>query len=215
MGDETKHGHGDGAFRVGIAHTSWQLERARQLVDTCYHHAGFRAAGPVRHGAGNKTITALAMRASRAIATVTLTVDGSNGLHADDQYADELGDLRAGGARLAEFGRLAVDASMPFVRVLGPLVRKAALIGRHELGMTDIVVECHPRHAEFYCRTLAFRRLGGLTQCRRVGAPAVLLHLRAGHLEDLAQQLTHNARLASLRSTIALVDSDEAALPTD
>ncbi|MFA9441662.1 hypothetical protein ACDA63_18695 [Uliginosibacterium sp. sgz301328] len=206
LGDESKHGHGDHTFRVGIAHTAWQLDKARQLVDRCYHQAGFRpGTGATAHTA-RKTVTALAMRSSAPIATVSLMLDGPLGLNADDQYADELADLRAGGARLAEFGRLAFDSAIPFVRVLGPLVHKAARIGRHELGMTDIMVECHPRHADFYCRTLGFRRMGGLTHCRRVGAPAVLLHLHAGHLEQLAQDRARTGRLTALRSTIAMVE---------
>ena len=41
---------------------------------------------------------------------------------------------------------------------------------------TDLFIEVNPRHAAFYRRKLGFSVVGGEKICRRVNAPAILLH---------------------------------------
>ncbi|MEO6431268.1 MAG: long-chain N-acyl amino acid synthase, partial [Nitrosospira sp.] len=41
----------------------------------------------------------------------------------------------------------------------------------------DAFIEVNPRHASFYKRMLGFRQISGINTCKRVDAPAVLMHL--------------------------------------
>ncbi|HEX5127989.1 MAG TPA: hypothetical protein VFW00_14680, partial [Rhodocyclaceae bacterium] len=163
------------SFRVGVAATDWQFTQAHALVSRQYRRAGYlEPQAPSSSSAS--PLVALALRntlggggESQALGTVALRCDGPSGLLADEQYRSTLDVMRAQGSRLAECGRLAVDAAAPFITVLGQLVRTVAHIAREERNVTDVVALCHPRHAHFYCRTLGFARLGELSFCQYVG----------------------------------------------
>ncbi|MDQ8023538.1 MAG: hypothetical protein REI94_16990 [Moraxellaceae bacterium] len=160
---------GAGGLSVDLAHEDWQVRRAGELLARRYGEAGLRtwSAGEARH------LSALALLGPQAVGTLSLRCDGGDGLFADAQYGQELDALRADGARIGEFCRLAVDSCLPIVHVLGEL---AAVLISHVGDLTDVVMETHPRHAAFYCELLGFRRLGPVRTCQRVGAPAQLLH---------------------------------------
>ncbi|MBS0475395.1 MAG: hypothetical protein JSR28_09630, partial [Proteobacteria bacterium] len=70
------------------------------------------------------------------------------------------------------------------------------------------IVECNPRHVGFYTRMLGFSAIGEKRDCSQVGAPAVLLHVAAGHLLHVTRQFGHVARIKCLRAD-GLADSHD------
>jgi hypothetical protein len=109
------------------------------------------------------------------VGTVSVRLDSSKGLSADELYRGELGKLRGDGARLCEFTRLAVDRTVASKPVLAGLFHTAYLYAAVVRGCTHAVIEVNPRHVTFYKMALAFERIGEERINLRVHAPAVLL----------------------------------------
>ncbi|MDD3352576.1 long-chain N-acyl amino acid synthase [Zoogloea sp.] len=130
-------------------------------------------------------ITLVASSEAEVFGTVTLRLDGEDGLLADTLYAHELRFLRQPGTRLCEITKLAVDTQHNPKEVLGALFHLIYIHARLIHGMTDAVIEVHPRHARFYKRMLGFTEAGREKACPRVkGAPAILLHLDLKHMDE-------------------------------
>jgi len=178
-----------------LARTSEQLAMADSLVERQYRFAGFHASRQRPDDESESPgLTLLAMHGTYAAATVTMRVDTPTGLLADTHYGDELAALRSRGARLCEFNRFAASTDVSVLDLVGKLLGFAWHLCHEKHGVTDVVVECHPRHAAFYRRTLGFQQAGPLTTCSRVGAPAVLLHLPLAHIAVASR---HAPRVAS------------------
>lgn len=208
---ERIHSDDKHCFRVGLAATDWQKDLAHALVIQQYQQAGL--IGPARAQSQSieavNTLVGLALPPSNTpdttvLGTLSLRLDNSEGLLADEVYRLQLDKLRNKDAQLAEFGRLAMSTQAPFVVVLGRLVRTLAHVACHSHNVTDAVVICHPRHARFYSRALGFVSLGELTFCKSVGAPAVLLHLSRERLVALTANMQTTARIYNLRSSVAV-----------
>ena len=148
-----------------------------------------------KHGKGRLVITGLGNIYPRVIygqtakmafigrgEEVTLRFDGPGGLGADEQYRNQLEALRGQGARLCEAVRLAFEPSFGTPRNLAKLFETAFEAACRGVLPSDVVIECHPRHARFYRRVLGMAQLGPLSLCRRVHAPAVLMYLPLARL---------------------------------
>lgn len=171
------------AIRIEVAETHAQRLLAHGLLCQQYQDAGYLP--PPLSWPSKQEITLLAMFGERAVATLTMRFDSpAGGLLADRQYGVLVNQYRQSGRMLCEFIRFAIAVDAPVMQVLGKLLAKGWPIGPERYGVTDIVVECHPRHSAFYRRALAFRIVGNETTCERVGAPAVLLHLPVERLHE-------------------------------
>lgn len=179
---ETKGQIGIDAIRIEVAETSAQRLLAHGLLSQQYEQAGYLP--PPLPWPSSSEITLLAMYGQRAVATLTMRFDGAGGLLADRHYGPLLNQHRGRDRVLCEFIRFAIAVDAPVMQVLGKLLAKGWPIGPEQRGVTDIFVECHPRHSAFYRRALAFRIIGNETTCERVGAPAVLLHLPVQRLRE-------------------------------
>src|SRR5207244_12732583 len=97
------------------------------------------------------------------------------GISADELYHAELEALRATGAKICEFTRLAVDKTAASKPVLAGLFHTAYLYSSVIRGYTHAVIEVNPRHVAFYGRALRFDPIGDERLNTRINAPAVLL----------------------------------------
>lgn len=159
------------------------ISQARALVRRRYADVGLGTA-QLAAAEAEEGMILVASQDGRVVGTLTLRFDGDSGAHggrgclgADEQYRSQLDALRNQGARLCEAVRLAFEPSFGTPRNLALLFEAAldaSLLGSRP---TDVVIECHPRHARFYRRVLGMAQLGPLSLCRRVLAPAVLMHL--------------------------------------
>ena len=147
-------------------------------------------------------VTLVASESGRVTATVAVGYDSAQGLAVDSLYADEVAQLRRGGARLCEFTRLAVDRAGHSMELLGALFHVAYLYARRVHGATHLLAEVNPRHVRFYLRMLGFRIAGPQRTCRRVDAPAVMLALSLDHAEEQIAQYGGHPDPAQIRHSL-------------
>ncbi len=90
--------------------------------------------------------TFIAYDEGQLVGTVSVRLDSEKGLSADDLYRSEIDALRAAGARICEFTRLAVDKTAASKPVLAGLFHTAYLYASVIRGFTHAVIEVNPRH---------------------------------------------------------------------
>src|SRR5690606_9752550 len=175
-------GESGAALRVEIANGDpRRMAAAQALVRRRYAETGLGThALPV--AAGDEGMTLLVWQGECPVGTLTLRFDGPGGLGAGEQYRNQLEALCGQGARLCEAVRLAFEPSFGTPRNLAKLFETAFEAACRGVLPSDVVIECHPRHARFYRRVLGMAQLGPLSLCRRVHAPAVLMHLPLARL---------------------------------
>ncbi|TXL68399.1 N-acyl amino acid synthase FeeM domain-containing protein [Zeimonas arvi] len=179
---------------IRVADTVGQRREASVLVSKMYGWRGYRTEGAettarpevrsARNDASPTGVTLIAFLGQRLVGTLTVGVDSPAGLACSELYPDEVARLRAEGARICEFTRLAVDGAEHSTQLLAMMFHVAFIYARQLRGGTDLLVEVNPRHAAFYRRMLDFSQLGPERVCSRVNAPAVLLGLKLEHAEQ-------------------------------
>ena len=115
----------------------------------------------------------------QVVSTLSLIEDSANGLPMESVYPNAIRERRVQGIRIAEISCLA-DRREKVLRFLDGFVQLTRLVAqyaRHQ-GVDQLLIVCHPKHAEFYRRFMAFEKIGGLTECPHVcNRPAVALCL--------------------------------------
>jgi len=152
--------------------------QTQSMVRRRYDQRGLRVTPAASPEPGLATLQALDGR--RLVGTLSVRLDGPNGLAADYSFPDELLRLRAKGRRLVEFSKLAVEGAGLSKPVLSGLFHMAYLYADAILKGDLIVMEVNPRHAPFYRRMLGAKRLE-LGHNEAVDAPSVLLCLDMAH----------------------------------
>lgn len=175
-------------YDIRPARTPHQQRAAASLVRRMYSWRGYSTESPGRRTDEAHRITLAAWQDDEVVATLTVGRDSPAGLLGDALYSEEIDRLRRGERVICEVSRLAVDPDFSSRDLLTTLFRVAHRYAQSAFGATDAVIEVNPRHARYYERQFGFRRLGGVKQCPRVDAPAVLLHQRLDALAipDLA-----------------------------
>lgn len=168
-------------FRIRLANDEGRRNLASYLVSQRYGWRGYKV-GPVR--ATPDQITLVASNDAHALATLSVGFESTTGLLVEKLYPQEVADLRASGARLCEFTRLAVEPGRHSQEVLAMLFHIAYIYARRIHRCTDLLIEVNPRHVRFYETALGFVRHGPERTCPRVLAPAILLRLDLGHCEQ-------------------------------
>jgi hypothetical protein len=161
-----------GGFKIRVAKLGGRRREAGKLVERRYAGRGYTI--PTQPQEPQVT-TFIAYDEGQLVGTVSVRLDSEKGLSADDLYRNEIDALRAAGARICEFTRLAVDKTTASKPVLAGLFHTAYLYASVIRGCTHAVIEVNPRHVVFYGRALRFDPIGEERMNRRVQAPAVLL----------------------------------------
>ncbi len=164
----------------------WLQESVAALVQRMYSSRGLHGTNEPQHTPGHN-VTLAASADEGVLGTLSIRVDGEHGLLADELYRSQIDAIRKAGGLICEATRLALDArSSPrsgSSGLLAMLFNAAFVIARSVHRCTDLLIECHPRHANYYRRMIGCEQIGALATCPRVGAPAVLLHLSLAHVE--------------------------------
>ena len=153
-----------------------EQREADYLVRRMYVWRGYRVGDSSSERQAGKGVTLAAWQDDELAATLTLNLDGENGLLSESLYPQEIATLRSKQGRLCEYSRLAVDPNLSSPLLLENFFRFAYNFARSQLHCSDAVIEVNPRHARYYKRELGFTDLGPLKICSRVDAPAMLLH---------------------------------------
>jgi hypothetical protein len=172
---------------VGVAETAGDFAAATQLLAQRYVPKGYSFDGGSQGSVSRAAPVLIAKNRldGSALATLTLRVDGPNGLVAEHLYADAVVQLRSSGCRLCEVVRFASLPSIRSFELLRRLFDRAFEVGR-QLDRTDVLIEVTPRHAAFYKRMLGFRAVGTPCHNPRVNTVGMLLHASA---EDLGERV--------------------------
>jgi hypothetical protein len=170
-------------FTIRTAASGPERDSAAQLLRDRYAWRGYRTVQLPADQTGFRT-TLSAHEADETIGTLTLELDGPQRLAADNAFADVTDGMRAQGARLAEFTRLAIDPGGSSPRVLAALFHVGYIVAHMIRRYDTLLLEVNPRHARFYERMLGCRVVGGPRTHPGVGAPAVLLSARFDFIRD-------------------------------
>ena len=169
-------------FKVRLADNDGRRNTASMLVKKMYAWRGYKIAWHAKRQPNR--ITLVASHGTSPMATISIGFDSpEDGLLVDDLYKDELDKLRADGAHICEFTKLAVDGAIRSKRVLATLFHIAYIYSHRMNGFSDLLIEVNPRHVRFYQQMLGFEQRGPERLNARVNAPAVLLRLDFRHSE--------------------------------
>jgi N-acyl amino acid synthase FeeM len=186
----------EGAFKVRLAHSQERSKEANVLVKRRYSAAGYVVVGPGAHQVCPDEITLMSYSGDKVVGTLTLGMDIGNGLYADELYKAEVDGLRAGGRKVAEITKLAIDSKHASKRVFASLIHIAHIFLRNLWRYTDVVIEVNPSHVHFYKKMLGFKDLGPERHCPRVDAPAVLLWVELSYLQERIEEVGGRKELA-------------------
>ena len=181
---------GTPALQVGVAKSSEQIEAADRLIRKRYAWRGYTL-DSFEHqshsdcGApSTNNITFFAADDRTTQGTITLRLDGPEGLRAEATHRESLQQARRDGRCIGELTRLALAEDVNSRLVLASLFGLVYAVGRWVHGVTDVFIEVNPRHVAFYARALGFAVVGETRFCERVRAPSVLLQADVDSLED-------------------------------
>jgi hypothetical protein len=118
------------------------------------------------------------------IGTVTLGIDSEEGLLADEIFKPEIDARRRAGGKVCELTKLAFDPDIRSKFALASLFHIVFIYGRRMHNCTDVFIEVNPRHRRFYETMLGFKRQCEIRTNPRVNAPAVLLWVDIGYVEE-------------------------------
>lgn len=173
-------------FRIRSADSYVYRSAADSLLKERYAWRGYHAVSLPTDQTTNR-ITLAAAEGDETIGTITVALDGPEGLSAEDAFPEVISRLRADGRRICEFTKLAIDPDIGSKRVLAALFHVAYIVA-HRLRNHDVLVmEVNPRHVRYYERMLGARVIGEQRLNRFVNAPAVLLTIPFDYIREQLQ----------------------------
>ncbi|HRD83684.1 MAG TPA: long-chain N-acyl amino acid synthase [Rubrivivax sp.] len=161
-------------FKIKSADSFVRRTSASLLLKNRYSWRGYQTVSLPTDQTANR-ITLSAVEDEATIGTITVGLDGPEGLNSEDVFGDEIAALRAEGRRVCEFTKLAVDPITGTKRVLSALFHVAYVVAHRIRKYDTLVIEVNPRHVRYYERMLGFRVIAPARMNRSVNAPAVLL----------------------------------------
>ena len=169
-------------FRIRLADTESGRNSASMLINKMYAWRGYGSAHQVK--ASPSRITLTASDKEKVIGTVTLGIDSEEGLLADEIFKPEIDKRRNAGGKVCELTKLAFDPDIRSKFALASLFHIVFIYGRRMHNCTDVFIEVNPRHRRFYETMLGFKRQCEMRTNPRVNAPAVLLWVDIGYVEE-------------------------------
>ena len=169
-------------LEIAIASTAEERRAAAALLATRYASRGYRIADPSR--ATESELILIAGERGTTVGTLTLRLDGRNGLRADEGYREHIDAARAVGKQLCEIGRFAVASNARSTPVFAALFARVYELLCELHDFTDVFIEVNPRHVDFYRKLFGFVVAAGGRMCPRVRAPSVLLQLDFAGFEE-------------------------------
>ncbi|WP_428387130.1 N-acyl amino acid synthase FeeM domain-containing protein [Mucisphaera sp.] len=167
-----------------IAETIDDVIESWSLVYQCYRRAGLIEANPeeihsVRQAVNEQTLVVLGRIRETAVSTMSVYIDGPQGLPLDTVYRDKLNQLRDEGRTLVELGLFA-DRREHLFRSIDAILELMRHCCHYAVNneAVDAVVGVNPRHVAFYTRLLGFEVIAEEKSYETVnGFPVMLLHL--------------------------------------
>lgn len=166
------------------ADTEFRRSQASTLVNQMYSWRGYSSGFTVEDRPEQVTLVATDSETSAAVGTISVALDSTAGLLADEAYREEIDSLRIEGRQLCEMSKFAVDKNMRSKRLVSTLVHVAFIYAYHLQKCTDLLIEVTPQHAVFYRHLLHFEPAGPEKLNPRVNTRGVLLRLNLDHAAE-------------------------------
>lgn len=190
-------------YKINLADSPARYSQVNKLIKSMYSWRGYPTdSAPVGFQNSNQ-LTLEASIAQRPVGTLTVRLDSEEGMLADALYEQEIQLFRQKGNKLCELSKLAIDPLNSSKELFASLVNLAYIYARRIHKVKDAFIEVNPRHAGFYKRMLGFHLIGEKRTCRRVDAPAVLMHLRLDYMDEQISCLAGSPNPAKERSLYA------------
>jgi hypothetical protein len=161
-------------FGIRAADIEDRRNSASMLINKMYAWRGYSGSHQV--GSDPNRITLTASDKGEVIGTLSLGLDSSVGLLADQTFRDHIDPVRAEG-KVCELIKFAIDPSVKSKAVLASLFHVAFIYARDLNDCRDVFIEVNPRHRRFYESMLKFKVVCESRDNPRVQAPAVLLRM--------------------------------------
>ena len=166
---------------IRAVYTQGQRAAASSLINKRYAWRGYTSGFTVDERPGQMTLVATDHVCGTPIGTLTVRLDGEDGLLAEELYDAEVQRLRAEGHRLCEIVKFAIEDSVNYKPLLAALFHVAFIYAHRLNNCTDLLIEVTPQHASFYRRMLEFELFGEERLNPRVNTRGVLLGLDLGY----------------------------------
>jgi hypothetical protein len=173
-------------YRVRIAHTLDEHQDAFKLLHIAYVFQGIESVRnsdmriTAQHVLPESTVF-VAYDESSVVGTMTATLDSPAGLPLEKDYPELIAQLRAKGARLVEYGSLAVVRRCWHTGVTNLLNMACHWFSFHVLEATHCVIGINPKAKDVYRALYAFRSMGEAKFHAELNAPV------AGMIQDLME----------------------------
>ncbi|SFU35474.1 N-acyl amino acid synthase FeeM domain-containing protein [Nitrosospira multiformis] len=187
-----------GEYSIRLTDSAERRNEVGALIKRMYSWRGYDIGNTPMSPQNNTTLEAFS--GQDLVGTLTLRFDSEDGLLADELYEEKISAFRTSDRKICELSKLAIDPEFSSKELLASLFNLAYIYARLIQKATDFFIEINPRHAAYYKRMLGFRELGGMRNCPRVNAPAVLLHLELDYVDGQVSSLagSHQPRERSL-----------------
>jgi len=172
-------------FGIRAADIENSRNSASMLINKMYAWRGYSGSHHV--GTDPNRITLTASDKGEIIGTLSLGLDSSVGLLADQVFQDQIDPVRANG-KVCELIKFAIDPSVKSKAVLASLFHVAFIYARDLNDCDDVFIEVNPRHRRFYESMLKFKVVSEARDNPRVDAPAVLLRMNTEYGTSLIRQ---------------------------
>jgi hypothetical protein len=202
-------------YRVCIARDVEEYEDAFHLLHVAYAFQGIEnvRSNKMRitpqHVLPEATVF-VAYEGEQCVGTMTVTLDSPAGIRIENNYPEAVAALRAKGAKLVEFGSLAVVRRCWGTGVTVLLTIAAAYWAINMLAATDIVMVVNPKVAPFYRAIYKFRPIGEVRANLDLTSP--VLAMTTNTLQCVAHVRRHFSR--PLSSGLTIADHLTRGLPT-
>lgn len=162
-----------------------ELDAVHRLTHDGYVEQGFiapRPDGRLRHHidieAAPENMVLVATDGASIVGTVSITLDGPVGLHADHDFHADCNAVRAEGLPVGAVWRIITEPGHRNSRETVLLLIRAATTVLHHAGVETALCTFAPHHERAYARLLGFRTIARSDGVREVATPAVLMRQR-------------------------------------
>jgi len=197
------------AFGIRVADSEGQRQGASMLINKMYAWRGYRSGFTVGDRPDEMTLIAADYHLGTAIATLTIRMDGTDGLPGDELYHSEVQRLRDEDRRICEMIKFAIEGSIKSIQLLGALFHVAFIYAYRLQGCSDLLAEVTPQHAIFYRHLLHFERFGEEKLNPRVNTRGVLLRLDLQHAAEQIRKFGGQGSAAFQTSAYAYAFSEK------
>lgn len=167
------------SFGIHLTDTDDARRSVSTLINRMYAWRGYTCQPVEAHPS---RITLAASGQGRVIGTVTLGVDSSAGILADEVFKVEIDAFRKRGAKVCEVSKLAIDPAGHPKIALASLFHILYIYARKIHQCTDAFIEVNPRHRHYYESMLGFQSEAEVRENPRVNAPASLLRISLDYM---------------------------------